>query len=209
MKIAPGLSPPVTCLIDQQKSRGKNWLSRLEKEEGEGGKQANKARKAHMGKGGGGGGGCTPWRSKTSPLPCIRKMGTHHMKKAHTLFYTLSCWAEELHFFTQFRPFVHFWLLRSCAIYHSKFSFKYVKNWFYFSDIFLKKCLPPSPPPSPRLWQPKTSPPLEAFLTHAHMEIFFHPLYEKSGAHVFSLPCSACIIEQQSIFTCGDSRQVK
>ncbi len=69
MKIAPGLSPPVTCLIDQQKSRGKNWLSRLEKEEGEGGKQANKARKAHMGKGGGGGGDALPEGQKQVPSP--------------------------------------------------------------------------------------------------------------------------------------------
>ncbi len=52
----------------------------------------------HMGKGGGRGDAPPPWRSKTSPLPCTRKMSTHHMKKAHTLFYTPFCWAEKLHF---------------------------------------------------------------------------------------------------------------
>ncbi len=98
------------------------------------------------------------------------------MEKVYALFYTLFSWAEKLHFLHCSGLFFHFWLLRSCAIYHCK---NIIKNGTkpisfrcHFFTIFLL-------PPSPRLWQPKTSPPLEAFLTHAHMEIFSSPPLRK------------------------------
>ena len=118
----------------------------------------------------GGRGGKNP-SEVTSPLPCRRKMGTHRMKKnSYSILNRFSSGRQVAHFMVRsllFRSFFHFWLLKSCAIYHSKISIKIVKKQF-LSGGDVKKNFPPFLLPSPRLWQPKASP-MEAFLTHPHI----------------------------------------
>ena len=112
---------------------------------------------------------------KNKSPPLYKKNGyPSHEKSSYSILYPLLLGRRVALFFTQFRPFVHFWLLGSCAIYHSKFSFKYVKNWFYFSDIFLKKCPPPSTPLNPGYGSQKHHLPWKHFWP-MHTWIFFSP----------------------------------
>ncbi len=123
-----------------------------------------------------------PRVQKQVPSP-VEKKGTHHMKK-FILYSIPSFLGQKRCTFYTVKVLFYFWLLKSCAIYSSKFQSKWEK-----SSLFLMPFLKFSPslltlPPSPRLQQQKSSPLLETFLNHAHIKEIHHPFYEKSCAHV-------------------------
>ena len=53
-----------------------------------------------------------------------------HKKSSYPILYSLLLGRKVTPFLHCSGHFFHFWLLRSCAVYHSKSSFNFVKNWF-------------------------------------------------------------------------------
>ena len=122
-----------------------------------------------------------PWRSKTSSLPCRRKMGTNHVKRVHSLFYTLFSRAEKLHClqYTVQAIFLFLAIEKLCHLPSKNF-----KKLLSFCCHFFIKIFPLLHSPFTQAMAAKNITSPGSIFDPCTHEKNLHLLYEKSCAHV-------------------------
>ncbi len=131
-----------------------------------------------------------PWGSKTNPLPCTTKKGTHHKKILDIFYFIPPCLAFLLFFLRteKLQQFAKDWKT------HCLFSSKQLVS--YMCKIFFP--FPLSPLFTQATTAKNITSPIANFDPCKHKKIL-PPLYEKSGAHVLAQVFSISWLVQEHL----------